>query len=419
MQLTTTRRNYPSFDLFDEESHYAYVVALLHGHLPAFGDRLTIGDRRMVDCLGLGGAGHGPALCGAPVKAESQYWADGFDYEAQQPPIGYLPYLLTTNPSVQAVNGTQATNAIISSREGGLIWIGISGGLLLWFAVLDGLSLLALACMLCTCLFNPVFTNAAATVNNDAAGVATGAACLLAWLASTRRKRRIPYAAILVGLAIGLTKVTYVVIPLAILLGTAISEWRELTHPASFRELLKRNIAMIAMFVASVLSNVAWIVLQQFRGTVSYSVVENAVTGFAKMTSLQAGAIGSGFENLFMAFQPFFVNAQVNSPVNVIWGIAAFGVIIGIVCLRAASDREARSMAWAVIAGLVALGIGFPVVTYFQGHYNESAIARYAIPLLPLIGLAIARGSRRFGIVSVGLALPIAAAIVQLAVLKY
>ena len=126
---------------------------------------------------------------------------------------------------------------------------------------------------------------------------------------------------------------TYVVIPLAILLGTAISEWRELTHPASFRELLKRNIAMIAMFVASVLSNVAWIVLQQFRGTVSYSVVENAVTGFAKMTSLQAGAIGSGFENLFMAFQPFFVNAQVNSPVNVIWGIAAFGVIIGIVCL--------------------------------------------------------------------------------------
>ena len=76
-------------------------------------------------------------------------------------------------------------------------------------------------------------------------------------------------------------------------------------------------------------------------------------------------------------------------------------------------------MAWAVIAGLVALGIGFPVVTYFQGHYNESAIARYAIPLLPLIGLAIARGSRRFGIVSVGLALPIAAAIVQLAVLKY
>ena len=116
MQLTTTRRNYPSFDLFDEESHYAYVVALLHGHLPAFGDRLTIGDRRMVDCLGLGGAGHGPALCGAPVKAESQYWADGFDYEAQQPPIGYLPYLLTTNPSVQAVNGTQATNAIISSR---------------------------------------------------------------------------------------------------------------------------------------------------------------------------------------------------------------------------------------------------------------------------------------------------------------
>jgi hypothetical protein len=421
MLLTTARRDYASFDIYDEESHYAYVVALLQGHVPAYGDRLTLGDLRMTDCLGYGGAGHGPSLCGAPPKPLSHYWADGYDYEAQQPPIGYLPYLLTTDANVQPMSGVQATNAIISAREGGLIWIGISGALLLWFAALDNLSLLGLVALLFTCLLNPIFTNAAATVTNDSAGVAVGAACLIAWLVSTRRKHRVPYVAIAVGLAIGLTKVTDVVVPLALLIGTALIDRRDVTGPAWIRSFVKKNLAMAALFFASVVGNLVWVFFQTFRGTASYSTVENAVTGFAKTVSVQPSTIGSSFEQLVAVFQPFFVNGPVNSPVNVMWGIAAFGVIIGLVCLPEGqrSDIEARIMATGAVAGVIALAVGFPVVTFLQGHYNEAADTRYAIPLLPLIGLAIARGTRRFGAASVGILFPFAAAMIQLTVLKY
>src|SRR6516165_6104880 len=48
------RRADPHFDVSDEAAHYAYVVALRSGHVPAYGDTLTDEDRKMADCLSAG-----------------------------------------------------------------------------------------------------------------------------------------------------------------------------------------------------------------------------------------------------------------------------------------------------------------------------------------------------------------------------
>ena len=419
------RRNNPTLDFFDEESHYTYVVALLNGHLPALGDRLTVGERRLIDCLTIGDQVP-PAPCDAPAAPLSEQWAQGYDYEAQQPPLGYLPYLLTTSANVNPTSKATATRLITAARKGGLIWIALSGLLLLLFAATEQFSLLALSCLLCSCLLNPVFTNAAATVNNDAAGVAAGAACLLAWSAGNRiqhRQRGVPFLAICAGLFVGLTKGLFIVVPFALLIAAFVGDYPGWLSREGMAKLLTRHIATIATFAASLASYLAWITVQESRATVRASVVQFALEGFAKAPTFHPSAIGSSFEQLLSLYLPYFVAivSNIDSPINVVWDLAAFGVIVGLVCLSTAkeSNRGARDMAVAVTVSIVVLGVGFPVSEYVSGHYDLGAWARYAIPLLPLIAYSIARGCKRVGVAVVGVLLPIAAAIVQLAVLKY
>jgi hypothetical protein len=423
--LTGVRRNNPTLDFFDEEAHFAYVVSLQNGHLPAFGDRLTVGERRLVDCLAIGDQFR-PAPCAAPPAPLSEQFAQGYDYEAQQPPLGYLPYLLTTSANVNPTSKAQATRVITSAREGGLIWIALSGLLLLLLAATEQLSLLALSCLLCSCLLNPVFTNAAATVNNDAAGVAAGAACLLAWSAGNRiqhRQRRVLFLAICAGLFVGLTKGLFIVVPFALLMAAFAGDYPRWLSRDGMGQLLKRHIATVAMFVASFASYLAWIAVQELRATVRPSVVQLALEGYTKTATFHPSAIGSSVEQLLALYQPYFLAmvSNIDSPINVVWGLAAFGVIVGLVCLPAAkeSNRRARDIAVAITVSIVVLGVGFPILEYVSGHYDLGAYARYAIPILPLIAYSIARGCRRFGVAVVGILLPIAAAIVQLAVLKY
>jgi hypothetical protein len=126
-----------------------------------------------------------------------------------------------------------------------MIWVAISGVLLLLFVAVEGLSLLALAGMLATCLLDPVFTYAAGTVNNDAAGVAAGALALLAWSLS----RRIGWSLWLglgAGVLIGLTKGLFVVAPFALVVAALVQEWRTLTSRSGWWEAGKRNVCVLA-----------------------------------------------------------------------------------------------------------------------------------------------------------------------------
>src|SRR5271165_3229462 len=68
--LSGHRRHDPHLDVFDEGSHYAYVVALRSGHIPAWGDTLNLSERKLDDCLQSVGAP--PAPCGSrPAPAST------------------------------------------------------------------------------------------------------------------------------------------------------------------------------------------------------------------------------------------------------------------------------------------------------------------------------------------------------------
>ena len=94
----------------------------------------------MADCLL--SAARPPARCGSRPAPPSLDPAAGYDYEAQQPPLGYLPYVLTANPQASP------DAAIADARRGGIIWIGVSAVLLLVLGVVEDFSLLALGAAL-------------------------------------------------------------------------------------------------------------------------------------------------------------------------------------------------------------------------------------------------------------------------------
>jgi hypothetical protein len=405
------QRQISHLDVFDEDAHYAYAVALGSGHLPAWGATYTAGERRLIDCL-LSPEYSPPAKCGARPAPVGRYPAGGYDYEAQQPPLGYLPFALTANP--QAPPHT----ALAAARRGGIVWVALSGALLLIFAALDGLSLLALAAMLGTCLLDPIFTYATGTVNNDAAGVAAGTVALIAWRLSKRRPHWSIWLGVTAGVLIGLTKALFVVVPFALVIMALVEEHGAVFSSFSgFRAAAKRNLCSLTMLASSLLVSFVWVEVQDARAAVPSSVVEHALLGFSRVATLQPRTIGHNLASLLTLFQP-------HSPwvfVNVVWSIAVFGVLFGLWFLPVGGPDALRSrgLAAGVLVGIAAIAIGWPLILFLQGHYDGAADVRYAIPFLPLIAYAIVRGCRKFGMAVVGVALPVTFAAVQLGVGRY
>lgn len=407
--LGGNRRHDPQLDVSDEGSHYAYVVALRSGHLPVWGDILTLQERKLDDCLQ--SLGTPPAQCGSRPPAASRYPADGYDYEAQQPPLGYLPYVLTANPSAPP------DSAIAAARRGGIIWVAISGGLLLALAWFEELSLLGLTALLATCLFNPIFTHYTGTVTNDAAAVAAGTTALLAWSWSRRRPRWSLALGVCAGILIGLTKGIFIVVPFALLLTAVVEEGRELLSWTGLWKACRRHLCVISMFVATAVTQIAWLILQDERATVSVSVVMHALLGYSQVATLQPSAVSGGLTSSLALFEPYYPYAGL----NLVWGFCAFGVLIGVWVLKIpeAITGRVRGIALGVLAGILLLALGWPLISFVQGHYNQSSGARYCIALLPLIAYAIVKGCRRFGVVFVGVVLPLACAVLQLGINKY
>jgi hypothetical protein len=407
--LSSHRRHDPSLDAFDEGAHYSYVVALRSGHIPAWGDRLTVQDRKLDDCLQ--SVGQPPARCGATPPAASRYAAEGFDYEAQQPPLGYLPYVLTANPQASPVA------AITAARHGGIIWAATSAVLLLILALLEDFSLLGLGALLATCLFDPVFTYSAATVNNDAAGIAAGAVALIAWSWSRRRPRTSLWLGIVAGAVIGLTKGLYVVVPLALVSAAIVEEGRPLLSIQGLREACRRHLCALSMLITAVVVFAAFVFVQGRRATVPSSTVLHALLGFSHVATLQPSTVSESISTTVSLFQPYYPF----DGVNVIWGVCVFGLLVGFwfLDMPKAVARRVRGLSLGILVGVIALALGWTILVFLQGHYNFAGAIRYEICLLPLIGYVIVRGCRRFGVAAVGIGLPVICAAIQLASGKY
>lgn len=396
------QRHESGFDVLDEGAHYDYVLALQHGQIPRSGDRVSQTTLQMQSCVGAYAVK--PQGCGPKYRNPSNYPADGYSYEGvEQPPLGYLPYLLTTQ--THGVN----ESALVDARWGGFIWSVVAAGLLVWIGWLANLSLLELCALLAVCLLSPVQIHAASTVTDDSAAVVAGAAVLATFLLARRRDKPLIVAGLIVGLLIGFMKGLFVVAPFVLVVGVLIADIAARRRPVK-SELWRRYGCSVAMLVGAAVAYAAWLVIVDARAIVSPHTVLQALQGFSKTSYPRPSTMLTGVQSELST-----LSAYQSAPLYWIWDVAIFGSLAGLVLLRGPVGRpELRAMAMAIFVGIVALAVAFPLLNFVEGHYDFSSPARYALPVLPVVGLVAYRSLRTRSVLLVGVVLPGLAVIAQL-----
>jgi hypothetical protein len=396
------QRHNAGFDVLDESAHYGYVLALEHGEIPRSGDHESQETLRMLSCVG--SYNFTPRGCSEKHRDPADYPAGGYSYEAvQQPPLAYLPYLLTT-----PTNGA-GQSALVEARWGGFVWSVVAAGLLVWIGWLADLSLLEFGAVLAVCLLSPVQIHAMATVTDDSAAVAAGAAALATFLLARRRGKPMVAAGLAVGLIVGFMKGLFLLAPFILLVGVLIADIAARRRPAK-ADVLQRYGCALAMFVGAAVAYSAWLLIADARAIVPVHTVLQALEGFTKTSYPRPSTMLTGIQNGLST-----LSAYAPAPLYWLWNFAVFGSLAGIVLLQGPVARpELRAMALAVFVGVLALAAAFPLLNFVEGHYDTAAQIRYALPILPIVGLVTFRAFRSRSVLIVGVLLPGLAVIAQL-----
>jgi hypothetical protein len=286
--------------------------------------------------------------------------------------------------------------------------------LLIAVAWLGDLSLLELTAVLSVCLLSPVAFGAAATVTNDGSAVAAGSAVLGTALLARRRGRSMAVTGLSIGLVVGLMKGLFVVAPFTLLAALVIADVSQRRKPTR-SDFWTRYGCSLMMFIGAFVSYVGWLLIQNARATVPPSTILHALQSWSTSPYPRLPTFFAGVQNGLSGLM-----AYVPAPLYWLWNLSVYGSLAGVLILRGPVARpQLRAMASAIFVGIIVLAAAFPLLNFVEGHYDFSAPARYALPLLPIIAVTLVRALRTRGLFLVGLVLPAAAVIDQVATGKF
>jgi hypothetical protein len=406
----------------DEAAHYDYVISLSQGHVPAWGDFFRYDTLRLFGCLPPQEPPNEKKCVVTPqtlqaVGAMEGTPAPGYSYEAQQPPIGYLPYLLTIKPNAKPLE------ALDAARQGGEIWAALTAMLIVVYAAIDGLSLLQLASLLVISLLSTVALFTESVVSDESAWVFTGVVALIATRALTGRSLRVrAVTGLAVGLFIGMIDGLVLFLPLALLIAATMTDrvwsrpWAKWSSSwASIRTLMRTYATELSLLVGSVAALGGWQLFQSLRGSMSSYAVMNSFMHEEFAAHYQMVTVVTGIQqglDLFGDYQTVF---QV--PWWSVVDLAVFGVIIAAAVLPAASSGLARVRPLAVgsLVAILAIAVFCPTLWFIRGNWNWYTPARYCLPFLPLIAVALTRMPSRWALLGVGVVVPLIGVAFQIA----
>jgi hypothetical protein len=342
----------------------------------------------------------------------TDYAPDGYSYEAQQPPLAYVPYALTAEPSAAPAT------ALAAARRGGIIWTAITAALLVALGLVTELTLLELAALLCICLLSPVAVHAWATVTNDSAGVAAGAIAVLLVARATRTKRPMIWTGLIGGLIIGLLKPTFLTAPAALLLGGLLAEVASSRRAGrrNLAELWRRHGCALMIVIGVGVSGAAWAKFQAWRAVVPSSVVLRALLGGQISATFPWHTVYRGIKKQFSLWLPYRV-ALLYAVCNFVLYLAVAGTVIS--WSRRRLTAPVRWTALSVLIGLITLPFVSKLTLYSEGHYNFVTPARYALPMLPVMAMVLVRSLPRQILAVVGVGLPLVAVAGQLFIWRF
>lgn len=383
----------PTFNPIDEQAHLDYAVYLSHGHVPRWGDLYRPETVHMLNCVGIARPVPQPCIANEDPR---RYAPGGYSYEAQQPPLAYLVYV----PFLR--EHAPAPAALAAARRGSVAWLAIAALLLVAMAALADMTLLQTALVLAVCELSPWAVLAAATVTNDAAALAAGAASVVTVQIGRRLRSPIVIPALLVGAGVGQLKAVFCVAPLALVVGGMLSERWSFGPAFDLGALWRRRGCELSLLIGAVVATVAFALVQELRAVVPSKTVLNALLGFRTTARPRWATLEGSLQNAFTAFE-----ASPRRPLFTLWNLLVYGSVLGVAVNQAAvRGRTVRALAVGTFTGLTVLAVGFPLLDYFQGHFNFAAPARYDLVLVPLLAYVAAKALRPALVALVGVVVP-------------
>lgn len=371
----------PELSVLDEAAHLDYLRRVEQGEIPRIGDRMLPESVRDVQCRTVQGRTNAP--CGLPLEEyrPNLLGADGYAYEAQQPPL----YYVVTGLARQVVRLGPSDDFVLTARLTGVGWL-VAGLLVFWAAARRlGLGWWPTAAVAALMAVSPGILYQTATVNNDAAAVLTGSLALLLFAqlrddASTAR--------IILWGAVGAFLV--LLKPIGVVGLAAASAGLLLDALLDRRLHLRWALARCVPLLVGLVTYVAWGQVRDARAVVDYDVVLRALLSFKMVDDLPLDDIVASASRFVTAYgtptavAPPFVTAPAALVVYALVGAAMAGLWL---------PRWGSALQRLGLVSMLVLVLGGPAFTtlfYLDYSVEGGPTSRYGLSLVPLLAAAAA-----------------------------
>jgi len=376
--LTTTTLavdRLPALSRYDEFAHIDYLRRIEEGEIPRIGEKILPDTARDVACRTIGGRVVVP--CETKDIPLEIIDAQGYSYQAQQPPLYYAVTAILRQPFRLVVN-----DFVNAARLTGMVWTAAALCLLWWFLrsrMAAGVVTTALVCGLLAVA--PPVVSQSATVNNDAAGLLIGVLALVGYDVLRRDQR----PATVVGLCVGAIALVLLK-PLAILPIGAVTLGLLLAPTARASSWRTRAALLLPALVAGVTYQ-GWQVVRDARAITPYSVVVDVLLGAREtLTEFPYSGVARYSSQFFSSFEAGGSEAMA--------GVAATVALLLVYAPSIATAlghgrRELEPLHVGLLVVVVLAPMLLIAQSYFTVHKGGGANARYAIALLPLFMTAL------------------------------
>ena len=397
-------QRHSQFSPIDEGAHFDYVERLYSHGLPAVGDPLMESTLREIACRGTALPGIVTPPCTSPTFTAKDFPGEGYQYEAQQPPL----YYAVTAPVAKVMEKVAGLGPVGSARMMGVFLL-IAGLLLSWHvAQLMKIPRLTSLAGIAVMGLSPTVVYYSAIVNNDSAGFLCGAlVCLVAALAHTKQ-RSYAKRAVAIGIVCALTKSVFI-LP-AVIIGMAMvavslhqaggisvltskNKWKNWWQSPSTKTYAHTGAAFVA---SSLFCTLVWTMVMRTLASIplsqlpTFQVLRGTKANLGNVLE-EATHLLSPLTGLYHPFQ--YWNKDVFTFLNTV-------SLVAIVAGCAAGVFVATRQWWAVLgplvllglfAGGIAMGVGFWTIY----HFAPTTEPRYALSMVPVLVLILCAGIQR------------------------
>jgi|688.fasta_scaffold373140_1 hypothetical protein len=390
---------YSLFSPIDELRHLDYALQITSGHVPKLGDKLGQDAMREEACRGIDFAWLDPP-CNSAKFDPVAFRDNGWQTASPHPPVYYILSGISgrTLRGLGIFDGTLVGARLMSALLFGLGFVAtFAAGRQLGvrpFPLLAGLGLL---------LTMPGALHSASIVTPDSFAMLAGGGALLA---AIRWKNGLLSARwlILIGGLVGLTKLTNLVMLLAVASWLVVVALMQKRNDKGGPSQVK---APVLMFAAGAMTSGAWIILDRVRATISGDIVPQTIA--MKFNGIPPLKHLLNPEVLLTWFPPgrSFDSARFFNQYVSLMRSLVFPLLIGALIVSALRAQKGNDIAFlSLFAGLAGL-LGAPA--FIIGIAITSGVligaeGRYAVCLLPVYVIAVASQNKgRVGDVLLGL----------------